>query len=104
MQINDPTINAIGQACVCYFSSPKAPAAPKPQTLPEPPAAPVIPIPKPPKPLPPPAPPPTESKLEVQEAQDEQRRQALSRRGFRASILAGESGANSATGRKSILG
>jgi len=80
------------------------PAAPKQQKIPEPP--PVV-IPAPPPPAPPPPPPPTESKIEVDEAQSQQAKDAKRRRGVKASLIAGETGgANSEaeSGKKTLLG
>ncbi|MEO6846584.1 MAG: hypothetical protein ABI254_04950 [Chthoniobacterales bacterium] len=84
-----------------------APSAPKPQAIPQPPPISIPPTPAPP---PPPPPLPSESKLEVQDAATQQRRDQQKRQGQAASLIAGETGGytnkstNSATGSGSLLG
>src|SRR5882724_10472782 len=90
MRANDPLQNPFYLNVVNFFSSPKVPKAPDQQQMPTPPA-PVV-VPPPPKPLPPPPPPPTTSLLEVAQAQDDQRAQALSRKGIRSTMVAGNTG------------
>ncbi len=88
-----------------FFGGGSAPKPPKQQKI-KMPKAPEIPIPTPPAPLPPPPPPPTESKSEVQQAEDDQRKQALNRRGMRQTLLAGETGgyAPATDAKKTLLG
>ncbi len=106
MRVNDPLSNALLCECVNFFSSPKVPKAPKENKalakMPAPPKLDTTPPPAP-EPIPPP---PTESKLEVQQAEDDQREQAARRKGVRATLIAGETGGfNPATeSKKTLLG
>ena len=112
MRTCDPFRNPI-LALTCYHfggggGAPKAPKVPKQQPINIPEPTPIS-IPEPPAPAPPPPPPPpaaTESKLEVQEKMDQQRKDAKRRKGMAASLIAGETGGanNSATGSGSLLG
>ena len=108
MRLNDPFRNRFLEANSCYFggSAPKVPAAPKPVKMPEAPTIqPVQPIPAP-DPIPPA---PTTTKLEVQQAEDDQKQQAAKRKGVRQTIIAGETGGYGGTsnlnaGKKTVLG
>lgn len=106
MRVNDPLSNALLCECVNFFSSPKVPKAPKENKalskMPDPPKLDTTPLPPPP-PIPPP---PTESKLEVQQAEDDQREQASRRKGVRSTLIAGETGgfSSAAEGKKTLLG
>ena len=57
----------------------------------------------PPAPKPPP-PPPSMSQLEIQEAQDQTKRDQAKRKGMSKTLLAGEGPTSSATGKTSLLG
>ncbi len=71
------------------------------QKIPDPPPLPPPPPPpKPPAPLPPP---PTTSSVDVKQAESDQKRQAAKRRGYNATILAGESAPDVAPSGKSTL-
>lgn len=83
-----------------FFGGQKAPKAPKQEKIkfPEQPQiqqpAPIQ-LPPPPAPAPPPAPippAPTASKMEVQQASDDQRKQAAKRKGSKQTLIAGETG------------
>lgn len=89
-----------------FFGGPKIPSAPKQQKMPEPPAQIPVTVPDPPAPIPPP---PTTSKLEVQQAEDDQKLQAARRKGVQQTLIAGETGGfgatdSAASGKKSLLG
>lgn len=88
-----------------YFFGGGAPKPPKPQKI-KMPKTPDIPIPAAPAPLPPPPPPPTQANSEVQQAEDDQRRQALTRKGMRSTLLAGDTGgyAPATDQKKTLLG
>lgn len=106
MRVNDPLSNALLCECVNFFSSPKVPKAPKENTalskMPDPPKLDTTPPPAP-EPIPPA---PTTSKLEVQQAEDDQREQAARRKGVRATLIAGETGGftPATDGKKTLLG
>jgi hypothetical protein len=107
MRLNDPFRNRFLEANSCYFGgSPKIPSAPPPAKMPEPPAQVPVTVPDPPAPIPPA---PTTSKLEVEQAAEDQRRQAARRKGMRQTLIAGETGGygatdTSASGKKTLLG
>lgn len=107
MRVNDPLSNALLCECVNFFSSPKVPKAPKQSEsavskMPDPPKLDTTPPPAP-EPIPPA---PTTSKLEVQQAEDDQREQAARRKGVRATLIAGETGGftPATDGKKTLLG
>lgn len=106
MRVNDPLSNVLLCECVNFFSSPKVPKAPKENAalskMPDPPTLDTTPPPAP-EPIPPA---PTTSKLEVQQAEDDQREQAARRKGVRATLIAGETGGFSPAteGKKTLLG
>lgn len=108
MRLNDPFRNRFLEANSCYFGgAPKLPPAPKPVKMPEPPAQVPVTMPEPPAPIPPP---PTTSKLEVEQASEDQKRQAARRKGMRQTLIAGDTGGygadpgTSASGKKTLLG
>jgi hypothetical protein len=106
MHHSDPLKHPRLRSVVAFFSAPSAPEMPEaPEPAPLPPPPPVV-VPEPPPPPPPPVPPPSTSKLEVQEAGDQQRRDQAKRRGMSKSLIAGETGgySSSATGSGSLLG
>lgn len=102
MRITDEFGNEMNKR-LRFFGGAKAPKAPKPVKMPAmPTVAPVTPLP-PPDPIPAA---PTTSKLEVEEAAADQKKQAARRNGMRKTILAGESALDPAvaSGKKTILG
>jgi hypothetical protein len=124
MKINDPIFNPLIEAHCFGGGAPKAPKAPKipkpqPIIMPPPPPMPKFEMPKTstaaeiaaamPKPIPatPIPPPATTSALEAQEVADEAMRKQARRRGYAASIVAGEQPqeyASTATPPGSLLG
>lgn len=87
-----------------FFSGPSVPKAPKEKKEQLPPMPEVPKAPPAPEPIPPA---PTTSKLEVQQAEEDQRRQAASRKGMRKTLIAGETGgylSPESEGKKSLLG
>ena len=102
MRLHDPFQNSKLNVLTNYHGGGGGAPKPKPLNIPAPPPIVLPPLPK---PAPPPPPPPTASKIELQEAADEQRRAAANRQGMSASLLAGETGGygNAATG-STVLG
>ena len=104
MRINNPHTNPLLAAVTYHFGGGGAPTPPKAEKI-ELPPTPQVQIPTVPPPAPPPPPPPTKSALEEQEGRAQAARDAKRRRGMAQSLLAGETGgANSATGKSSLLG
>jgi len=109
MRVGNLEANVIGRWSVNYFGGgggvPKAPKPAKQEPMPAMPAAPApVEVPQP-QPI---APAATQSRLEQEQAAEQQRQDAARRNGLRKTLLAGETGGyvNPATGgtRQSLLG
>ncbi|GAT33286.1 hypothetical protein TSACC_21699 [Terrimicrobium sacchariphilum] len=106
MRINDPLKNPLAFEVISFFSSPKVSVKQPSQKAAKIPAAPNIVIPDPPAATPV-APPPSATNAEVQQAASDQRQQAASRKGVRATLIAGETGGftpATPSAKKSLLG
>jgi type IV secretory pathway VirB10-like protein len=89
---------------VAFFGGSKAPPPPKEVKVPEIKMPELPPPPPPPKPPPPPDPPTIETKQAVEQSMTDAKRQEKRRQGLSKTLLAGETGGYSDSGKKTLLG